>query len=118
MLEIVGKGDEMEYYYLSKYPIRLCNDYIKHSNVYDRFIYTWEEEEGYYLITFKDYRNSIRSLNNSPKPTFKVIFRDLGNQTGIEVQFLRSRFIKTPFVATKDIDKFWEIKLDAKRIKQ
>ena len=46
MLEIVGKGDEMEYYYLSKYPIRLCNDYIKHSNVYDRFIYTWEEEEG------------------------------------------------------------------------
>ena len=38
--------EALEYYYLSKYPIKLCNDYIKHSKVYDWFIYTWEEEEG------------------------------------------------------------------------
>lgn len=33
------------------------------------------EQEGYYLITFKDYRNSIRSLDNAPKPAFKVILK-------------------------------------------
>lgn len=109
----------MEYYYLSKYPIRLCRDYMKHSNVYDRFIYTWEEREDYYLITFKEYRNRMRSLANARKPMFKVMFADFGDQTGIRVQFINpGLIIKLPSVCTTDIDKFWETKLDAKRIKQ
>lgn len=108
----------MEYYYLSKYPTRLCSDYIKHSNVYDWFMYTWEEKEGYYLVTFKEFKRSIRSLNSVPKPIFKVIFEDLGNQTGIRVQYMNPGLIKfLLWIPERDIDRFWETKLDAKRIK-
>ncbi|MGN0246377.1 MAG: hypothetical protein ACI4DK_10475 [Lachnospiraceae bacterium] len=52
---------------------------------------------------------------NIPKPTFKVIFEDLGGQTGIHVQFLKSFLQPLPFVHTKDIDAFWEVKLAAKK---
>ena len=109
----------MEYfYYLSKYPIKLCNDYIKHSNVYDWFMYTWEEKEGYYLIKFDEFRRSILTLGNVPKPIFKVVFKDLGDQTGISVQYMNPGLFKNfSWLHEKDIDKFWEIKLDAKRIK-
>lgn len=108
----------MEFYYLSKHPIKLCREYMKHSNVYDRFIYTWEEKESYYLITFKEFRNSIFSLSSARKPMFKVVFEDFGDKTGIRVQFISTGLIiKTPSVTTIDIDKFWEKKLDAKRIK-
>lgn len=108
----------MEYfYYLSKYPIKLCNDYIKHSNVYDWFIYTWEEREGYYLITFDEYRRSIRSLGSVPKQIYKVVFKDLGDQTGISVEHMNPGLIKNLlWIPEKDIDKFGEIKLDAKKI--
>ena len=108
----------MELYYLSKYPIRLCREYIKHFNVYDRFIYTWEEREDYYFITFREYQNSTRSLATTPKPTFKVEFEDLGEQTGIRVQFICTySFIKIPMINTREIDKFWEKKLDAEKIR-
>lgn len=110
----------MEFYYLSKYSIKLCRDYMKHSNVYDRFIYTWEEREAYYLITFKEYKSStsFSSLANARKPIFKVVFEDFVDQTGIKVQFINpGLIIKLPSVSTTDIDKFWETKLDAKRIK-
>ena len=55
---------------------------------------------------------------NFPKPTFKVIFEDLGDQTGIHVQFLKSFLQPLPFVHTKDIDAFWEVKLAAKKIEK
>jgi hypothetical protein len=47
-----------------------------------------------------------------------VIFEDLENQTGINVQFLKNISQPIPFVYTKDIDMFWEKKLEAKRIGQ
>lgn len=110
---------DMEFYYLSKYPIRLCRDYIRHSNIYDRFIYTWEEREGCYLITFKEYRNSTFSMSNARKPVFKVMFEDLGEQTGVRVQFMNpGLFIRTPSVNTIDIDLFWENKLDAEKMER
>ena len=109
----------MELYYLSKYPIRLCREYMTHFNVYDQFEYVWEEREDYYLITFKEYRNNMRSLVNARKPIFKVAFEDFGDQTGIRTQFMnRGLIIELPEVPIKYIDRFWEIKLDAKRIKQ
>ena len=43
----------MESYYLSKHPIKVCRDYMRHSNIYDLYIYTWEEKENYFLITFE-----------------------------------------------------------------
>lgn len=108
----------MEFYYLSKYPIRLCREYMTHFNIYDRFIYTWEERGDYYLITFKEIRNSMCSLSGVRRPIFKVVFEDLGDQTGIRAQFINpGLIIKIPLVPTTDIDKFWETKLDAKRIK-
>ena len=95
----------MAFYYLSKYPIRLCRDYIRHSNIYDRFIYTWEEREGCYLITFKEYRNSTFSMSNARKP--------------VRVQFMNpGLFIRTPSVNTIDIDRFWENKLDAEKMER
>ena len=106
----------MQYYYLSNYSLDLCLEYMKHDNIYDKFSYKWEKtEENDYFITFIEYKNSILSLANSPKPTFKVIFEDLGDQTGIHVQFLKSCLQPLPFVSTKDIDTFWEVKLAAKK---
>lgn len=108
----------MEFYYLSKYPIKLCKEYMTHFNIYDRFIYTWEEREDYYLITFKEIRNSGLSLACAHKPTFKVVFEDFVNQTGIKVQFISNGLlVKTLPMHSREIDKFWETKLDAKRIK-
>ena len=119
MREIAGKGEDMELYYLSKYPIRLCREYMTHFNVYDRFEYIWEERGDYYLITFKEFRNSIRSLSNARKPIFKVVFEDFGEQTGIRTRFMNpGLIIELPEIPIKDIDCFWETKLDAKRIKQ
>jgi hypothetical protein len=107
-----------QYYYITKYPLGLCLEYMKHDNIYDIFSYKWEEEGNYYLITFIEYKNSILSLGTSPKPTFKVIFEDLENQTGINVKCLKNILQPIPFVYTKDIDMFWEKKLEAKRIGQ
>ena len=108
----------MELYYLSKYPIRLCREYMTHFNVYDRFEYIWEDKGEYYLIIFKEYRNSIFSLANARKPIFKVVFEDFGDQTGIRTWFINpGLIIKLPNVCERDLDCFWEIKLDAKRIK-
>lgn len=109
----------MQYYYLSNYSLDLCLEYMKHDNIYDKFSYKWEKtEENDYFITFIEYKNSILSLANSPKPTFRVIFEDLGGQTGIHVQFLKSFLQPLPFVYTKDIDTFWEVKLAAKKIEK
>ena len=108
----------MELYYLSKYPVRLCREYMTHFNVYDRFEYIWEDRGDYCLITLKEYRNSIRSLSNARKPIFKVEFEDFGDQTGIRTQLMNPGFIiKGPDVSVKDIDRFWETKLDAERIR-
>lgn len=101
------------FYYITKYPLNLCLDYMKHRNINDTFVYSWEEKGDYYLITFKEY-NGILSLANAPKPTFKVVFEDLGNETGIHVQFLSDIFQPVPSVYTKNIHEFWEKKLEAK----
>lgn len=102
------------FYYVTNYPLHLCLEYMKHENVYDKFSYGWEEKGDYYLITFNEYKNSILSLAAAPKPTFKVTFEDLGNETGIRVQFLSTVFQPVPFVYTKDINAFWEKKLEAR----
>ena len=118
MLESARNGGDMEFYYLSKYPIRLCREYMTHFNIYDRFEYTWEGKGDCYLITFKEFRNSMLSLSGVRRPIFKVVFEDFGDQTGIRVQNINPNWIvKTPTVSIKEIDKFWEKKLDAKRIK-
>ena len=108
----------LEYDYVTSYPLHLCLDYIKHENVGDVFYYTWEEQEDYYLITFKEYRNSsFYSLHNAPKPEFRVMFKSTENGTTIHVQFLSQLLQPVPFVTTYQIDEFWERKLEAKRIK-
>lgn len=71
MLEIGRKEENMEFYYLSKHPIRLCMDYMKHFNIYDPFLYTWEERGDYFLITFEGNSYGIywageRYRNGSP----------------------------------------------------
>lgn len=108
----------MESYYLSKYPIGSCRDYMTHFNIYDIFIYVWEEREGYYLITFKDYSDIGYSMFGASRPVFKVVFEDFGDQTGIRTQFMNPWILKKPWIPQRDIDRFWEIKLDAKRIKR
>lgn len=110
-----------EFYYLSKYPVRLCRDYMKHFNIYDRFLYTWEEREGYYLMTFTEHTRPGYTLVGRRKPVFRVTFEDFGDQTGIRVQYLNlvcwAEIWVTPCISLWDIDKFWEKKLDAKRVK-
>lgn len=108
---------ESKFYYITNYSSDLCLEYMKHDNINDKFKYVWEKKEDYYLITFKEYKNSMLSLATSPKPTFKVKFENMGNQTGISVQFIKSLFQPVPFVYTKDIDTFWGKKLDAKKYK-
>lgn len=102
----------MKYKYVSHYALHLCLEYMKHDNIYDRFSYTWEENDNGYFITFLEYKDSMLSLKNSPKPFFKVVFEDLGNQTGINVYLLSDLL----FVRTKDLDLFWKKKLDAEKI--
>lgn len=80
----------MESYYVSKYPIKLCRDYMMHSNIYDRYMYIWEEKEKYFLITFTGesygmYWAGDRYSNGSPwagrmmpRQSFKVEFVDSG----------------------------------------
>lgn len=104
----------MEFRYVSDYALHLCLDYMKHDNIYDRFTYTWEEDEDCYYITFIEYKNSLLSLKNAPKPLFRVTFEDLGERTGITVESLSGIM----FARTKDIDLFWEKKLGAKRLKR
>lgn len=110
---------ELHYHYITNYSLDLCLEYMKHDNIYDKFEYVWEERGDYYLITFKEYKNGMLSLANAPKPTFKVTFENMGNQTGISVQFIKGNgFLQqVPSVRTKDIDTFWEKKLDAEKIK-
>ncbi|MDE6530059.1 MAG: hypothetical protein K2K96_04720 [Lachnospiraceae bacterium] len=108
---------ELHYHYITNYSLDLCLEYMKHDNIYDKFEYVWEERGDYYLITFKEYKNSMLSLANAPKPTFKVTFENMGNQTGISVQFLKGSLQPVPFAYTKDIDIFWEKKLDAEKVK-
>lgn len=69
-----------------------------------------------YFITFMEYKSSMRSLANAPKPTFKVTFENMGNQTGITVQFVKGVLQPSPFVSGKNVDMFWEKKLDAKKL--
>lgn len=64
-----------------------------------------------------EYKHDIWSLSTSPKPVFKVVFEELANQTGINVQFLSGFLRPGPFVYTKDVDMFWEKKLDAKKVR-
>lgn len=99
--------------YVASYPLHLCLEYMKHKNIHDKFTYSWEEKDGYYLITFQEYRNSMKSLAYAPKPAFRVTFEDLGDTTGILVEFLKDFLQPVPFVYTKDIDEFWKKKLDA-----
>lgn len=88
-------------------------------------IYTWEEKENYFLITFEGesygmrwagdrYRDGFLWAGNVPRQSFKVEFVDLGERTGIRVQFIGTWLSKEPSIYT---DRFWERKLDAKRIK-
>lgn len=101
-------SNQLYYNYTTEYPLNLCMEYMQHDNIFDWFIYTWEEKEGRFFITFREYKNSMHSLFNAPKPTFEVTFTDLENSTGIEVQFVQKNFWPWPFVSTKDIDMFWQ----------
>lgn len=107
---------EIIFYYTTNCSLELCLEYMKNDNIYDRFKYEWEEKGDYYLITFIEYKNNMLSLANSPKPTFKVTFESIGNQTGIIVQFIKGFLQPLPFVYGKDVDIFWERKLDAKKV--
>lgn len=104
-----------QFYYITQYPLNLCLEYMNHDNIYDRFAYTWEKKGDRYFITFNEYKNSILSLATSPKPVFEVIFENLGENTGIQVRFLKSILSPVPFVYIRDIDLFWEEKLNAKK---
>mgnify|MGYP006356221733 CR=1 FL=1 len=95
--------------YFTEISMQVCLDYMKHDNVYDRFSYEWKEENGKYFIKFIEYKNSILSLSNSPKPVFEVTFKEIENGTMVDVEFVGSLM----FVYTKDVDLFWEKKLNA-----
>lgn len=125
---IGGSEEDMEFYYLSEHPVKVCRDYMKHFNIYDCFLYTWEERGDYFLITFKGrsygiywtgdrYRNGHPWVGNMPRQSFRVEFKDLGEKTGIRVQFISTFLSKTPQMQPWLFDRFWERKLDAKRIK-
>lgn len=108
---------KLHYNYITNYSLDLCLEYMQHDNVYDKFEYAWEKKEDHYLITFIEYKNSMLSLANAFKPTFKVIFENMGNQTGISVQFIKEPLQSVPNVYTRDIDAFWQKKLDAEKVK-
>ncbi len=103
----------MKMQYFTEKSLKICLDYMKHDNVYDRFIYEWKEEKGKYLIKFVEYKNSVLSLATSPKPIFEVVFKEIESGTLINVHFLKNFIQPVPFVYTKDIDLFWKNKLDA-----
>lgn len=54
------------------------------------------KREGYYLITFKDYSDIGYSMFGAPRPVFKVVFEDFGDQTGIRTQFMNLWILKKP----------------------
>lgn len=103
----------MEFHYMTDYSKELCLEYMQHDNVNDYFSYSWEEKDGKFLITFNDYKSSILSLKNSPKPTFEVEFEEVEGCTSIKVTFLANGMLSLPFVYTKDVDLFWKRKLNA-----
>lgn len=51
---------------------------MTHFNIYDNFVYVWEEREDYYLITFKEYSDIGYSMFGAPRPIFKVVFEEKG----------------------------------------
>lgn len=104
----------MEFYYVTKYPIQNCIQYLYNKNVNDVFEYQFEEVEGGYYLTFVEYRNSLRSLQNCIKPCFNVMFYEQGNETLIKVIFVESSFVLWPNLYLKKMDEFWDKKLDAK----
>lgn len=107
----------ISYKYRTPLSKKICLDYLSHNNVSDVFEYQWEETDGQYSITFMEYRNSILSLSNSPKPRFSVALQDLAEEgTEIEVQFTTQFLQPLPFVYTKDIHAFWKKKLNAEPI--
>jgi len=104
----------VEFYYVTKYPIQNCIQYLYNKNVYDVFEYKFEEGEGGYYLTFIEYRNSLRSLHNCTKPCFNVMFYERGYETLIKISFVERGLLPWPNLYLKKLDEFWEKKLDAK----
>lgn len=107
----------MKFYFHTHYAKDLCLQYMQNKNVNDIFEYKWEYKYGQWFITFIEYaRNSLRSLGNSPKPTFMVIFKETPEGTDIEVEYIED--IPIMFVDYKEVRQFWETKLDAVSVRE
>lgn len=103
----------MEFYFVTEYTIEKCLEFMEHENIYDVFLYEWKKKDDKFILTFNEYKNSILSLKNSPKPKFEVMFENLEEMTGIKVIFLKGILQPVPYIYTKDIVMFWEKKLNA-----
>lgn len=102
------------YKYKTALSQKVCLDYLSHSNIQDVFEYKWEETDGQYYITFLEYKHTIRSLSNSPKPRFLISFQSLPEGgTELYVEFVKQPLQPVPFVYTNEIHDFWKQKLDA-----
>ncbi len=105
------------FYYVTEYPLDLCLQYMQNDNVYDVFSYTWEKREGFYLLTFVQYKNSFRQLSSLFAPSFIVQFENVEEKIGVNVSYVSNIMQPFPMVDVYNIDAFWEKKLNAKRIK-
>lgn len=109
--------DTNSFYYVTEYPLDLCLQYMQNDNVYDIFSYTWEKRDCFYLLTFVQYKNSIRQLSTMYEPSFVVQFENVGEKTYVDVSYVSKIMQPFPVVHVDKIDAFWEKKLNAKRVK-
>ena len=104
--------------YITKWSAEDCRMFLAGKNIYDVFEHSFEEKCGKYYITFKEQiRFRHPRKRHDPVGVYSISFEETGGETRFTVKFeCREDFFEdSPCVDSESMDKFFEIKLDARK---
>lgn len=104
--------------YVTEWPAEACKMFLGRKNLYDVYAYSFEEKNGKGYIAFRD-RLRFRAARKRSDPigVYSLHFEEIGGKTRFTVEFERREgfFEDSPCVDYAGMDRFFELKLDARK---
>ena len=106
--------------YVTRWSAEDCRMFLGRKNIYDVYAYSFEERDGKYCIFFKEqlrFRTVNKRPRNDPTSVYSISFEEADGETRFTVSFeyTEGLFGDVPGVDYESMDKFFEVKLDARR---
>ena len=103
--------------YATKWSVSDCIGFLSRKNINDLFEFDFTCRDGLYYITFGNLWPREPYCHHHPRSTYSIFFERQDGQTVFTVRFDHTEgfMSNTSFVLTEHMDRFFQIKLDARK---